>query len=80
MRYNLKTSSNETLLRALDILIMYKAEYSDFLDKLQSGDITIGTRGFFHVKMWYEDGVTLNDFDEEIIAIQNELDSDRRYE
>lgn len=79
MHYDLKRSSNNTLLWAVDIVLMRKAQYIEFLDYLKSGE-KLPNRHFIIEKIWYEDGVTLEDFDTEIESILYELDKDYRYE
>ena len=79
LHYDLKTSSNEILFWAIDVILMRKAQYIEFLDYINN-DNKISNRTFIHERLWYEAGLTLEDFDNEIELIQNELDKDYRYE
>lgn len=78
MQYDLKTSSNEILTWAMDVILMRKSQYMAFLERVESGE-ELPEMKFIHETIWWKDGVTLKDFDDEIELIQNELDKDYRY-
>lgn len=78
MHYDLKRSSNKILLWAMDVLIIRKAEYMNFLEQIENEN-KIPEMKFIHESIWYENGVTLTDFDDDIERIQFELDEDYRY-
>ena len=79
MHYDLKTSSNEILLWAIDVIIMRKQQYMKFLDLVNSCE-EVPKRSYLMERILHEEGTTLTDFDDEIAAIQRELDSESRYE
>lgn len=76
MHYDLKTSSNEILLWAIDVTLMYRKKYAEYLDFISNGNkLEEDDMRFIMESLNHEDGVTLQDYDDEIIAIQNELDN-----
>lgn len=73
MNYNLKSTTEAELLWVIDALLLHKSKYENFLTCVNEGK-ELPKRGFSLEKLRYRDGETLEDFDNEIIKIQNELD------
>lgn len=73
MHYDLDSSTDVELIWVIDILLMYKSKYATYLHYIEKGK-DVPKRGFSLEKLRYHDGITLANFDNEIIEIQNELD------
>lgn len=74
--YDLEISSTEWLLHAVEIINMRKYEYKNYIELRETEEFKNDQKRYpAHLRLWYEDGKKISEFDQEIAKIISEIDS-----